>query len=237
MSQIKQIPILRNIVTGDINKNDRDGVFHRVWGYVVTNKIHGDYLEFGVYEGDTISSSYSQYCIFRKWMRGELDSNEHWRGDQVRSFYKAHPVFYGFDSFEGIPENFEDATVFHKGTYAMSKDGIIKKLLKGDVDLSHIRLIKSYFSDLDCGVIPKKVSVIHIDSDLYESAKVALELCHHSIQQGTVVLFDDYNCFCSDNNKGERKALLEFSKKTGIQFESWFSYKYVGKAFICHMPI
>jgi hypothetical protein len=232
---IKQT-ILKNIVTGDINKNNQDGVFHRVWGYIATNQIYGDYLEFGVYKGDTLISSYDQYCLFRHWMKLEIESNEKWRKQQIEQFYDFHPIFYGYDSFEGIPTNNEDETIFNKGTYSMSEERVKQNLLNKKVNLTYFRIIKSHFSDLNIKKIPHKASVIHIDGDLYESAKLALNLCKDAIQQGTVVLFDDYNCFSSENSKGERRALLEFSKETKIKFEPWFSYRFVGQAFICHIP-
>jgi len=231
---IKQT-ILKNIVTGDINKNNQDGVFHRVWGYVVTNQIYGDYLEFGVYDGGTLISSYNQYNLFRNWMYSEINSGEIWRKEQIKDFYCFHPIFYGYDSFDGMPDNSEDETFFHNGTYSMSEKSVKNALYKNKVNFDYFRLIKSYFSDLDSKQIPSKASVIHIDGDLYESAIQALNLCQNSIQQGTVVLFDDYNCFSSDSSKGERRALIEFSKETGIRFEPWFSYRYVGQSFICHM--
>jgi hypothetical protein len=232
---LKKFFLFKSIVTGNINKNDIDGVFHRVWGYIVTNQIYGDYLEFGVYKGDTMLSSHCQYIIFRQWMKNEICSSERWRKKQIEEFYNFHASFYGFDSFEGIPENDEDKVAFNKGTYCMSKEFVEARLLKNGVKSNYLHLIKSYFSHLSDTDIPTKASVIHIDSDLFESAKQALDLCKDSIQQGTIILFDDYNCFNSRNDKGERKALLEFAKNSGFELEKWFSYKYVGQAFICHL--
>ena len=39
-----------SFVRGDINLNDRNGMLHRVWGYVFSNHLFGDYIEFGVYK-------------------------------------------------------------------------------------------------------------------------------------------------------------------------------------------
>ena len=233
---IKKFPILKNLVLGDVNKNTKDGVFNRAWGYIFTNQIYGDFLEFGVYKGGTLLASYKQYLNFRKWMDNEILSNEKWRVRQIKDFHKCRSSFYGFDSFEGIPDNEESSTMFLEGTYFMSKKNVEKILIKNGIGLDELYLIKSYYSNLKDSQIPSKACMIHIDCDLYESTIQALFLSKKSIQQGTIILFDDYNCFSSCNNKGERKAIREFTEDTGIIFEPWFSYLYVGQAFICHVP-
>jgi hypothetical protein len=100
---------------------------------------------------------------------------------------------------------------------------------------NQFELIESFYSELQADTFTNKAAVIHIDADIYQSAVEALELMRNSIQQGTVILFDDYNCFDASNNKGERRALREFSEKTGIFFEPWFAYRNVGQAFLCQL--
>ena len=58
------------VVTGVINKNDRASALHRAWGHVFTNHLPGDYVEFGVYHGDSFIESYKQRCQFRNWLNG-----------------------------------------------------------------------------------------------------------------------------------------------------------------------
>ena len=78
-----------------------------------------------------------------------------------------------------------------------------------------------------------KAAIINIDCDLYESTCDALNISAPWIQVGSVLLFDDYNCFCADNHKGERKAFREFQMNTKLQFEKWFTYQYSGQAYLC----
>ena len=42
------------------------------------------------------------------------------------------------------------------------------------------------------------------------SACDALEIVKPKLQQGTILMMDDWNCFRADNNQGERRALREF---------------------------
>ena len=84
-----------------------------------------------------------------------------------------------------------------------------------------------------CALQP--AAIVHIDCDLYASARDALELVSPKLQQGTVLLFDDYNCFSADPNQGERRALREFlASHPDIEVESWFSYLFAGQAFLVH---
>ena len=79
----------------------------------------------------------------------------------------------------------------------------------------------------------KKSSIILIDCDLKESTKIALEFSKPSLQQGTIIIFDDFNYYKGDTEKGEYGAFEEFKKKnSNIRFRRIFDYGYCGRAFI-----
>ena len=42
-----------------INRNDRIGALYKAWGYIFSNQIEGDYLEYGVFRGTTFIHSYN----------------------------------------------------------------------------------------------------------------------------------------------------------------------------------
>jgi len=94
-------------VGGVINKNDRAGALHRAWGHVFTNHLKGDYLEFGVYKGDSFIESYKQYQGFRRWLKGQLNSSEAWRREVAGNFIGFEATFHGMDTFGGMPKNSE----------------------------------------------------------------------------------------------------------------------------------
>ena len=58
-------------------------------------------------------------------------------------------------------------------------------------------------------------------------------IIQNNFQIGTVLLFDDWNTFNADEKKGQRRAFSEFQKSSNKKFEKWFTYKYVGQAFLC----
>ena len=66
----------------------------------------------------------------------------------------------------------------------------------------------------------------------------ALEIVKPKLQQGTILMMDDWNCFRADNNQGERRVLREFfEKNSNIETESYFPYSFAGQAFIVHIKI
>jgi hypothetical protein len=131
--------------------------------------------------------------------------------------------FFGFDSFEGLPEptgidrEFESKSVEHweKGMYACTLDDVVGRLERSGVDMSKVRLIKGFFDrslrpELIAQYGMAKAAVILIDSDLYESARCALEFVKPLIADGTIIIFDEWNAYAKNDEKGERKAFCEF---------------------------
>lgn len=151
-------------------------------------------LEFGVFNGMTINMI-SKHC------------------DTV----------YGFDSFEGLPEDW---------------NGVCKKehfkvpgLPKVDKNTT---LIKGWFNDtLDLFLKNNPdivIDMIHIDCDLYSSTKDVFNILikHNKMRKGLIIVFDElinYNKFY----EGEIKALYEININDNINFEWLYTHGNVVK--------
>ncbi len=202
-------------------------VFQQAFNYLNGNRINGHITEFGTYRGFTarLLAEVMQQCQ-----------------------YSGH--LYLFDSFEGLPdpEGTIDATsyegggegVWSKGAMGL-EPGIEKHIfasLAEVIDSNHLHIIKGFFEDtLDQNLPERKVALIHIDCDLYTSAKLVLEILAKKdlLQDGCVVLFDDFNCNKGNPAMGERAALREFlAQEERWQCSFWFSYGWHGQAFIFH---
>lgn len=124
-------------------------------------------------------------------------------------------TIYGFDSFEGLPK----AWIPGLGKGAFSCLGKMPKVKK------NVKLYKGWFDEqlpmFICDHKNETCSFIHIDCDIYESAKTCLQTLGEMITTGTVIVFDEYF-----NRPGWRenefKAWQEFVKEHNI------TYKYVG---------
>lgn len=183
-------------------------------------KIEGDYLEFGVWMGNSFVPAY-HYAQFygHKRMR-----------------------FYAFDSFEGLPETkgIDASYVYGKGAFSCDQQEF-KSILKGKrVDMSKVTLVPGWFnktlnSALKKRLKIKKAAVIWIDCDLYSSTVPVLDFVTDYVQDGTVMVFDDWLCFKGDPSKGEQKAFKEWLKKNpSIKATEFQRYGWGGMSFILH---
>ncbi len=185
--------------------------------FVNRNKLEGNYLEFGVAGGKTIAFAYhtAQHKPFTKKMH-----------------------FYGFDSFEGMPEaSKEDKTEsLPPGKFAESVSKVGNRLLSSGVKRNKITLVKGWFDK----VLPKynykdKVAIIHIDCDFYESTVPCLDFLTPLVQDGTVIIFNDWFMYNGREDMGEQKAFYQWLKKNkNITTTDFGMYKGKVKAFILH---
>jgi hypothetical protein len=224
-----------NVVRYPINRNDRYGMLYRAWGYIFTNLIEGAYYEFGLYQGQAFVDSWRINQLYRQWARYQALSDEQWRREAINKFVDYQHLFLGFDSFEGIPENNEGNLFFRQGTYAIPENFVRSRCEKARMKY---QLIKGFFADVPSDVVVSmpKAAIVNIDCDLYRSTVDVLRLVGPKLQQGTIILMDDYNCFNADNAQGERRALREFcAQNPHITFEPWWPYQHVGQSFIVHL--
>ena len=184
---------------------------------------HGNYLEFGVFTGSSFN--------FAMKVNKKIE----------KIFGKTNCEFIGFDSFKGFGKINEDDKNPRFKDHIFSVDE--KKILKNIEKCSKgqkMRIVKGFFedtiknkttNDLNIG----KARVVLIDCDLKESTRLALEFIKASIQEGTIILFDDLVFYKGDKNKGEYGAFSDFRKKyPEILFRRIFDYGYGSKAFIVH---
>jgi predicted O-methyltransferase YrrM len=93
--------------------------------------------------------------------------------------------FYGFDSFEGLPETWRSG--FEKGVFAQARLPIVPP---------NVTLIKGWFDDTlptflrDRPQMP--LSLLHVDCDLYSSTKTIFANLKDRIVPGTLIVFDEY---------------------------------------------
>lgn len=117
---------------------------------------------------------------------------------------------HGFDSFKGIPEEWNSVPA---GTF--STNGKLPPVAD-NVDL-HV----GYFDETLPAFVDEfsdNVAFLHIDSDLYSSARTVLTELKDRIKAGTVIVFDEYFNYPGWQNH-EFKAYKEFIHKTGLQYE------------------
>lgn len=123
-----------------------------------------------------------------------------------------HKKIYGFDSFEGLPEDWVKADkVIPAGTFGFKNPAILPPVLH------NVELIRGWFSDtlpiFTKGRDPSQpIAFLHVDSDIYSSAATAFEILGNRIQAGTILVFDEFYNYPGYENH-EFKAFQEFLRK------------------------
>ncbi len=209
------------------NKNNLDHMFDLMGGnrehiaegffwsfrYLWTGSIEGDYLEFGVANGRTFANAY----VFGTYPKEKYGCGKF--PDVL-----AYMHFYGFDSFEGLPEpHGHDAEVelqsdFVQGAYNSSVVEVKANMAELKADFDRITLVEGWYEDTltdenraELGI--EKAALVHVDCDLYESAVLALDFVTPILVPGSIIMFDDYLCNNANPNAGERKAFSDWQKK------------------------
>jgi O-methyltransferase len=166
--------------------------------YLVGAQIEGDYLEFGVYKGDTFSHAY-------KWISPHFKEMK----------------FFAFDSFEGLPKpqgiDIADgySSHFDEAQFACSQEEFMNNICSKGVDLSRVKIVKGWFDKtlsnekaIECRV--NKIAVAWIDCDLYESTIPVLKFITAHLSVGSVIIFDDWRCYRNHPDFGEQRACKEW---------------------------
>jgi hypothetical protein len=148
--------------------------------------------------------------------------------------YDQDRLFWGCDSFEGLPEagpgdhaaqsNFtfsnttlmnKGAVAVRKGSYRASEEQFLGTLREHHVyDPTRLRVLKGWFSDTLPNSTIGPISFLRLDGDVYASTRDAIEALYDRLSPGGFVYVDDYGSFM-----GCRNAIEEFREKRGIVAE------------------
>ncbi len=179
----------------------------------------GDYYEFGLFRGFTL-----------------------WHAQQAADRAEIATMrFFGFDSFQGLPKiegNDRKAGIFISGDYRCTKDWVEKALTKHGFDWSRGALIEGFFDDsltpaLKAEHSMARAALVMVDCDLYQSTVPVLSFLADLLQDGTILLFDDWYCFGEDEGQGEPRAFREFLQDhPEWNAERFITFPTYGQAFI-----
>ena len=137
-----------NLLKGDVHKNDRVGGIFRAWGHVFSNHLDGDYVEFGVYRGDSVISSINSYLNFYSWLMGQYKSKEMWRREVAKkSPLNKAPIFHCLDTFEGMPQNSEGFISYEQGNFPSSFENVRKRIARANKKNITVKYYKGLFSN------------------------------------------------------------------------------------------
>jgi O-methyltransferase len=172
--------------------------------HVFDNNIQGSFVECGIWKGGNL-------ILFNILNEKEKKSKK----------------IYGYDTFEGMPTpgkfdlkygiSVEDKYNKKKleGGWAKSTLDEVNKNISKECPNNNIKLIKGKVEDtlLNEKNLPKKISILRLDTDFYESTKIELEVLFPRLEKGGILIIDDYGTF-----NGAQKAVDEYFKKKPTLF-------------------
>jgi O-methyltransferase len=182
----------------------------------INRPIDGYYFEFGSHEARTMRLAWRHFQHLFKW------------------------DFIAFDSFEGLPEieAIDKQEIWSKGKLETKEEDFIRIVTGSGMPRSRLTTVKGFYdqtltSDLQEKFLPRKAAVVYVDCDLYMSTVPVLRFIRPFLQAGTVVVFDDWNCFHADPRRGERRAWHEFlAANPELRFEELIATD-IARAFVC----
>jgi hypothetical protein len=211
-------------------RDRRFPMFRRAMEFVDYELVAGDILEFGVYTGMSLA-------LFGEAMRLR------WDRDIPRRLV-------GFDSFQGLPTDNDGHARWGAGACAtnvswhpvlatgapVSAEAVTAlfdacalprpELEVGTYDVALQKVLGSKY---------KQAALVHIDCDLYEPTRAVLFALDQILQDGSVLLFDDWYHYRADPNKGEARAFSEFiAAHPHWEAIPYFLYGTYSRAFILH---
>ena len=132
-----------------------------------------------------------------------------WRGEAFRHLMKTFKKGYGFDTFEGLPEDWHNEKA---GTY--SSEGSVPKIEGGEFIVGKFEdTLPKFFAK-----VRPKASLINFDADLYSSTICALHHAKSVIDENTILVFDEF-LINKNWEEDEYKALEEFCAKNNYTYE------------------
>ena len=142
-------------------------------------------------------------------------------GESANFFSKKIKKLYGFDSFEGLRDDWY-GTEKYKGVFNLNKK--IPSLENNVIPV--VGWVQDTLNDFLKTHNPK-IIFAHLDLDTYPSTKYTLEKIKPYLDKNAVIIFDDMFNFAGWN-EGEYKALNEVFNETEYDFKAFnFSGKQV----------
>lgn len=223
----RALPVIDRLARRD----PRWDTFVQAIEYVNYEAVPGDVVEFGVFSGLSLALL-ARACAFdAKGM---------------------NRCIAGFDSFEGLPGSAEPHARWQPGDCATNQawhpvlapgDPVTPQAtqaLFAACGLGEPLLHVGPFSRTLPAAFPSRhpqVALAHIDCDLYESTRDVLEALAPVLQDGSVLLFDDWFHYKGHPRKGEARAFHEFlAAHPEWQAVQYRAYATFSNAFILYRP-
>ncbi len=144
------------------------------------------------------------------------------QGGSLDLLSRLHPdrLIYGIDSFEGLPQGGPmDTYHITKGEFALNEEEF--EMLGICFMSKNVEILKGFSPEIFSHIITtQQYSFVHIDVDLYQSVKDALDYFYPRLIEGCIMIFDDYGF---PTTPGAKQAIDEFNGRCTYRGEIVFN--------------
>ncbi len=221
---ILPVPIIHNL--------ERITMYRKIFFYANFEKIKGDYIEFGTFEGTSLIAAY-----YANKSTSKVDN-------LIIHTKPPERTFIGFDSFEEGFKYFDNQDKHHnwkEKNLQSSYDKVVKRL--GKINKNSFKLVNGFVEETLPKLIKNKnkienhqikhASVILFDMDLMNPTIKALDYIKDKLSMGSILIFDNFYMYQCNPSKGEMGALNKFLKKNkNIELMQFGTYGICGIVYI-----
>ncbi len=171
--------------------------------YIVKNNIEGDFIECGVWKGGSIMT------MIKTLQELNVNDREVFLYDTFTGMSKptsedvANDGRIASDVYTGIEYDNPDINPL---------DEVQRNISSLNYDEHKIHYVKGKVEDTLPNNDHKKIALLRLDTDWYESTKCEFELLFPKLVKGGIVIIDDYDAW-----DGSKKATKEYLKKNNIK--------------------
>lgn len=173
----------------------------------INRPISGYYFEFGCHGANTMRLAWNCFHHLFDWS------------------------YVAFDSFQGLPSigDIDRQEIWREGKLKTTEQDFTRICRGHGIPEDRLTTVPGYYDrsltdEVKSRLAPGKAAVVYVDCDLYESTVPVLRFVAHFLQPGTVIVFDDWNCFLADPARGERRAFAEFrAANPSFRFEPFYA--------------
>lgn len=208
------LPIRRLVGRFALDENNYTGghgCIHTAASFIAWNQVDGDYLEFGVFRGESFSDAFRAIERNRSAVAGAVQRTE------AFDRWLAHkPRYFAFDSFAGLPDGEAARQAdYAPGAYACSEPQFRANVAADGVDMARVITVPGMY---DQSLVPalkarhglSRAAMVFIDCDLYESTVPVLDFITDLVGQGSIIVFHDWFRFKGSPQHGEQRACREW---------------------------
>ncbi|WP_370194100.1 TylF/MycF/NovP-related O-methyltransferase [Aurantimonas coralicida] len=225
----------RCMIFPDVDRATRfyGDAFQTALDYATFGGVIGDVLEFGVLGGWTARLIAERMRTLQFY--GDLHLFDSFAGLPRQ---KIELDAASYDVTRGIWDTEMDLPEALKAELGERLPVHIERRLSEVISGERIHVREGFFSETLAEPLRTKAAIVHLDCDLYQSTQEVLDALHRDsvLQDGTVLMFDDWNCNKANPAFGQRRALSDFLSANAERYavSHYFNYGFNCAAFILH---